>query len=455
MTSDAPPLFGPFAAPPAAVEDAVQAGLGALLADKDVAEVLTLEGGFLEVVRRGRRERLDAVLEGPLLALVREHGAERGVVRYALKGGHALTAGPLVDGRVALRITKAPALDATLEGLVQEGLLPAGVPEELVAAVLEGAGLLVLGSARAGRQRVLAGVVRALQGRLAWFACTDALAGLVPVALDRASSTLDKAKAAVFLGADAVCALELSIDDVSLLARAHLGVPLVASVACPSMEALAAALEDDGVDIAGAAVQAAVVGHAPDGRPRLIELHGPTRTSPQESSGAPPAHDDEPKTLPPPSRAGGERSGSLGDTPSPPGTFERPRARTGEPREVSGLVRRPAGLRADGLRADGVVEEEPLPPLGDLPAGWGSEAPDHDPGWELGGPPPPGGDEPGPGGAGTFDAALAAKKGRPSFAPRPPRPHPQTASLRGDDPFGGLTLEPPPGGPPDDDEGGP
>jgi hypothetical protein len=52
---------------------------------------------------------------------------------------------------------------------------------------------------------------------------------------------------------------------------------------------------------------------------------------------------------------------------------------------------------------------------------------------------------------GSFDAALAAQKQRPSFTPRPPRPHPQAGALRGGDPFGGLTFEPPPGGPGEDD----
>ena len=38
----------------AAVDDA----LGAVLGDKDVSEITAVEGGLLEVVRRGRRERL-------------------------------------------------------------------------------------------------------------------------------------------------------------------------------------------------------------------------------------------------------------------------------------------------------------------------------------------------------------------------------------------------------------
>jgi len=85
------------------------------------------------------------------------------------------------------------------------------------------------------------------------------------------------------------------------------------------------------------------------------------------------------------------------------------------------------------------------------PAEWASEDIDDDPGWELGpvgastsatsSPPQPG----------TFDAALQAAAKRPTFSPKAPPVHPQTAALRG---TGGLTFEPP-GGRGDDDGGGP
>ncbi len=424
---------------PAEIDAAVDAAVGALLLDHDVTEILALEGGFLEVLRRGRRERLDVVLEGPLFALLREAGAEHALVRLKLRGGQQLVSGPLVDGRTALRIEKGAPLDATLDALAQEGMLPAGVGAELVAAVLEGAGLLVLGPSRTARQRCVAAVVRALQGSVAWLGCTDALAPLVPVPLERDAAVVDKARAAVSLGADAVCGLELHAADVADVARASLGLPLVCSVQASSMEALAAAL---GMPVGAAAGTSAVIGLGPDGRPRLVELHGPARAA---------DHDDEAPTP----GAAATAAPPLGATVAPavsavvtaagrgiPGAFSGAPA----PAEVSGLRQRPPG---------GDVVDEPLPPLGELPHGWASDAPDDDPGWELGdtGAPPP---------AGSFDAALQSTKSRPSFAPRPPPAHPQARALRADaageragavaDPFGGLTFEPPPGGPADGDE---
>ena len=101
------------ASPP--IDDAVDAVLGALLRDRDVTEVHCLEGGFLQVIRRGRRERIDAVLEGPLFALLREEGGEEGVIRRRLRGGHRLIAGPCIDGRQALRVVKPAVLDAWMK----------------------------------------------------------------------------------------------------------------------------------------------------------------------------------------------------------------------------------------------------------------------------------------------------------------------------------------------------
>lgn len=417
MTSTSPPAGAPASA---AVDAAVESALGALLRDRDVSDIESLEGGIISVVRRGRRQRLDAILEGELFALLREQGAENHVVRVRLKHGHALVCGPLVDGRLALRIEKAPLLDATLDALVEEGLLPPGVSSELVAAVLEGAGLLVLGPSRAGRQRVVGAVVRALQAHLSFFGVTDGLHGLLPV--PAGATVVDKALGALSLGADALCGLDVTGADLGAVVRTSPGVPLVMSVAASSMDALAAALGD--LPVVAAAGQSAVVGHAPDGQPRLVELHGPTRAGDEVDSPS----------------ASESTSGTAGLLPSI--------ANAGSPREVSGLRERPRAAATVVVDRD----EAALPQLGSLPAGWASDAPDDDPGWELAGLPPVSDAPPAPG---SFDAALAAQKTRPTFAPRPPSTHPQTATLKsrglGGDPFGGLTFEPPPGGPPSGD----
>lgn len=458
----ASPAPAPLEAGPA-VDEAVEAALGALLRDRDVSEIDSLEGGMLQVVRRGRRERLDSLLEGPLFALLRDALAARapdpaqgvapaGVLRARLKGGHELGVGTLVDGRLALRITKAPSLDVRLEALVEEGLLPPGIPEELVAAVLAGGGLVVLGPSRAGRQRVVAAVVRALQARLSFFGVSSALAALLPVpaaaggdASAAARLTLTRARDAVALGADALCAFELDGAELAALVRASPGVPLVASVAATSMDALAAAL--DGVPVVAAASHSAVVGHGPDGQPRLLELHGPPAAHPVAlaASGASGDDDDDDD----------DRSGSR-----LPSIDEDAAA----PREVSGLRARPLRTSIAASAAMVVVEEPGLPPLTALPAGWASDAPDDDPGWELAGAPV--GEGSAPPTPGSFDAVLSAQKRRPSFAPRAPEPHPQAGALQGGagataksrglgvDPFGGLTFEPPPGGgdgPPEDE----
>jgi hypothetical protein len=458
----------PESSAPTALDDAIEASLGALLRDRDVTEIAALEGGFLEVVRRGKREKLDAIVEGPLFSLVREHGADKALVQWKLKGGQRLVAGPLADGRAALRIEKAPPLDATIERLVEEGVLPPGIGGELVAAVLDGAGVVAVGASRTARQRLVAAVVRALQGRVCWFGVSESMASLVPVALERGSSvsTLDRARAAIAFGADAICALEVSPHDLARLARASLGVPLVASSTSSSMEHFTASL--DGLACAAVAGTVAVVGHGPDGRPRLVELHGPTRDTDAASTTSTAAPASATANATPAATTLSRASAPASASASARVASAVMNAR---PAEVSGLRARP---HVDAIVVDG---SEPLPPLDALPSSWASNAPDDDPGWELGDPVAPEdattpsspmGASPGsslPKGS-SFDAALAAQKSRPSFAPRPPTSHPQTASLKAKgaespgsshgspppDPFGGLTFEPPPGGPVGDDD---
>ena len=409
----------PAASPP--VDDAVAAALGALLLDRDVSEVQCLEGGFLQVIRRGRRERLDALLEGPLFELLREEGGERGLVTCRLRGGHRLVVAPCGDGRQALRILKAPSLDVELDALVAEQLLPPGLPEELVAAASLG-GVLVLGPSRAGRQRVATAVARAAQRTLAFASLTEVTAALFP--MPAGDDVAARARAADALGFDALFALDLDGHDCARLLAAAVGLPVVASARATTMEALAQAL--GGAPAGALAPLCCVVAATPDGRPRLFEVHGSIEGASLEPT-APEA-----SLRPQPSR---------------------------------GLALGPGAGDDD----DDDLGAEDAPPLAELPTAWASDAPDDDPGWELAGLPAeaaqPAGAVSGPTApvgpstGASFDAALARQAARPSFQPRPPRPHPQAATLRGPgNPFGGLTFEPPaapPGTASADGDGGP
>jgi hypothetical protein len=384
----------------AAIQQAVQQGLGALLLDRDVSEVRTLEAGPVDVVRRGRRERIDVLLEGPLFALLREGGAEVGLVRVALRGGHVLTAGPLVGGRVALRVQKGVDVDVTLARLVEEGAVPAGVGEELVGAVLTGMGALVVGPARSLRQRLVIAVLREVVERM-WVVSINEHAplGALPCPLSLTSSLQARVTAAVALGADALVGLELSIADVVSLAVTSSPVPLLGSVQASSSVALQDAVSRAGGSLDAVATVVAVTALDPMGRPRLFEVHGSVGGEDADASTAPVA---------------------------PTATSMAPV--TSSPR-ASVLVDEPAPTRG------GAPEPPPT---------WASSAPDDDPGWELSML------DTAPRAAGSFDAALARVKSRPTFTPRAPAPHPQARG--GKDPFGGLTFEPPPGGAADVDE---
>lgn len=401
----------PAASPP--VDDAVAAALGALLLDRDISEVQCLEGGLLQVIRRGRRERLEALLEGPLFELLREEGGDRGLHACRLRGGHRLVVAPCADGRQALRIIKAPALDVELEALVEEQLLPPGLPEELLAAAALG-GVLVLGPSRAGRQRVAAAVARGAQRLLSFASLTEATLALFP--LPAGDDVAARARAADALGFDALFALELDGSDCARLLGASVGLPVVASVRSTSMDGLSHAL--GGATASALAPLCCVVAAAPDGRPRLFEVHGSV-----------------------------EGAGADDTAPQAPA----------RPHPARGLALGPGAGFED-------ADSEGEPPLAELPTAWASDAPDDDPGWELAGLPAdaplPASPAPAPPSPGSFDAALARQSpGRPGFQPRPPRPHPQAASLRGPgNPFGGLTFEPPaapPGVAGADADGGP
>lgn len=393
----------------AAVDDAV----GALVADKDVVDVAAVEGGLVEVVRRGKRERMQTLLEGPLFALVRERmGDPARTTSWRLKQRAVLTALPLVDGRVALRVQKAPPSDAQLAHLVEEGVVPGGVDGEFVAAVLEGGGVGFVGPARAAHRRVAVAVARALSP-LVRVACLsdDPIAGCLPpvdVGVD-GGGAVARARAAVAAGADVVVALGVDVDDAVALCDAALPVPLIASIDVASVAALEARFGARKTRALFAIV--AVVGFAPDGRPRLVELHGGVADAAPAVALAAPTSAAATTTAPS----------------APPPT--------------------PQAAPSTTTRAAPAAPLGEVPPLGDAPpADWASDDVDDDPGWELGSL----ADPLKPAAPGSFEAALQQQAKRPVFTPRPPPAHPQTASLKG---TGGLTFEPPGGQPRGDDNG--
>jgi hypothetical protein len=411
----------------AAVDDAV----GALVADKDVVDVAAVEGGLVEVVRRGKRERLQTLLEGPLFALVRERmGEPARTTSWRLKQRAMLTALPLVDGRVALRVQKAPPSDAQLAHLVEEGVVPGGVDGEFVAAVLEGGGVAFVGPARAAHRRVAVAVARALSP-LVRVACLsdDPIAGCLPpvdVGGDvggAGAGAVARARAAVAAGADVVVALGVDVDDAVALCDAALPVPVIASIDVASVAALEARFGARKTRALFAIV--AVVGFAPDGRPRLVELHGGVADAAPVPVTAPTSTSTAPMTMTAPATA------SMQPTSLQPATSTSTAATRPPPAALLGEV----------------------PALGDAPpADWASDNVDDDPGWELGSL----ADPQKPAAPGSFEAALQQQAKRPVFTPRPPPVHPQTASLKG---TGGLTFEPPglggAPGPDDDGDGSP
>ena len=398
------------------IGSAVAAALGALVGDKDTSQVDVVEGGLPEVVRRGRRERLSALVEGPLFEVLREAGAATSLLQLVLPGSILLVAGPLADGRVALSLRRAAPTDASLVHLVEEGVVPAGVDAELVGAVFLGQGLTVLGPARAIRSRLAVAVAVAVSTRLRVVALgSDVPARVLPAPLG--DDVVARARAGVALGADVLFALDLAPAQLAALLTWPLPVPLIATVSSSSMEGLVASLAAASRALLGLT---AVCAFDLEGRPRLVELHGEPSSSPSSSPPSP-----SPSSSPP--------------SPSPSSSPPSPSPSSAMQPSSSSPRRAPSAFPDDAP----IHLEAP-------PADWASEDIDDDPGWELGpvgastsatsSPPQPG----------SFDAALQAAAKRPTFSPKAPPVHPQAAALRG---TGGLTFEPP-GGRGDDDGGG-
>jgi hypothetical protein len=410
---------------------AVEAAFGAALADADVSEAGAVEGGLVDVVRRGRRERLQLLAQGPLFLLLRERGAEVDVINVRLPGGLELCAAPLVDGRVAVSVRKPVAAQARVERLVDEGLLPAGVDAELVAAVHEGRGIAVVGPSRSGRVRLASAIARAVSTTLR---CTS-LGDEVPAGCQPAPAVphlVARARTAVSLGADVVVGVELSVREAVDLATSTPGAPLVASIVAPSVDVVTAAVGDK--LFAASFPLVAVVGFSPDGRARLLELHGGSPAEGAPASTASTAAVTVPATSVSPGAAPNAAACST----------------VASSLNASAGAASAAGARARGAPEPGAAATVDAPvALGEAPpADWASADADDDPGWELGSLASGGASLP-PSSA-SFDAALVAAAKRPSFAPRAPSAHPAMHTLRG---TGGLTFEPPGGGAADDDDG--
>jgi hypothetical protein len=417
----------------------LRACFAASLHDDDVEELLVVEGRPVEALRRAsRRERLEPeatalaalldVLGGHVLLpeqpgaacgfveLVPAPGVELRVARLSDSGSDPRTVSDPPRPRLALRITlhrPAAAAEASVLALERQGVLPIGIGPELVTAMIDGAGVVVVGPARAARRAV----VRAVATTIAEVVSLWSLTEHEPFPTAEAPGVDARARDAVALGADALVGVDLALEDAVALSRLAPAAPLLISVACPSADVLHAALARGGGGPLGATL--AVVGFGMDGGARLVELHGPTRAAPV-SGARPIARDDDDEAL------------------------ARPRVAPG------------------GGHAEREPHDDKLPPLPPVPAAWASDDAEDEPGWELGSagdddPPrdPPAGKQ---GAAptaprGSFGAALLGKQrgALPAFTPRTPPSHPQAAHLQagrlrsGADPFGGLTLEPPPG----------
>ncbi len=404
----------------AELASATAAALGEYLADVEVSSLDVVEGGLPELVRRGRRVRLGALIEGPLFEVVRETVSSAGApIEVDLPGELMLRAALLTDGRVALRVTRAAPSDVSFDALTQEGLLPVGVDAELVQAVNGGSGVVFVGSASVARVRCAIAVARAATKamRVASLSSHTPVQCMARVA--GADDVVTAAQAAVGLGADVLYGHELSAQELALLVRAALPVPVVASCAVSSVALLRHALRDDGETAIAALGVVGVCGFDDVHVPRLLELHGDTAVA----ASSPPVATASPAPL----------LTSAHDATS--GT--------------SATVSVPVSVPANVQRSRGGLIEEPIILSDAPPAEWASEHIDDDPGWELGplsSPPSPSSST--SSSAGSFDKALEAVAKRPSYQPKAPPMHPQAAALRG---TGGLTFEPP-GGASEDDE---
>jgi hypothetical protein len=364
--------------------------------------------------------------------------------------GHSLTAAPVGDEKIFLHLSMAPRGDVRLGDLVDEGLLPE-VGAELVLGVAQaGNGLLVIGTARSAARRLAIAVARELADNAALMSIGGVNAEWLLPAPDVPGGVAARARTAVGLGAETLLAPPLSLNEVIMLAREQLPVPVIAAVDVASVAALNAAFAtaDGAVSVDSVASQVCVVGRSPVGRAVLLEQHAPAVDT----------------VSPSPSRSTSTSSSSRAPV------VERAR----EPDLVSPAPRAlpPAGSTSRASRAP-PVELPPVPPLTDgPPADWASSEASEDPGWELGDAADGDGvvaydgrhDDDAPAEPkSAFDNVLSGMKERPTFKPRPPDAHPQTRQLKEEmlpegDPFGGLTFEPPEGGPEpaegDDPDGG-
>jgi hypothetical protein len=432
----------------ARVQEEVLAAFGALLEDRDVGGAHALEGGALEVQRRGRRERLEAGVDDALWQALRDAGAADGPIAIEV-GQHRVRAAPVSGAKILLHLEKAPAAHVRLIDLVDEGLVPEAGAQEVLRVAQAGNGLLVVGAARSAARRLVIAIARELAEHAPVMSLDDLHADWLLPTPQLPGGVAARARAAVDLGAEALLASRLSLPDAIMLAREQLPVPIVGAVDAAGYAALHAAFAkaEGSPSVDSVASQVCVVGRVSSGRAALLEQHAPDVGGPPAAVGA--------------LTAG---AGPLpGAQPAPQPSLGEPRAR--EPDAVvTPAALPPASILSPSAPLTQPTELPPLPPLGDgPPAHWASQSESEDPGWELG-------DAAGGDGVVAYEGAhgeeqqlsgfagvLNKVKDRPTFKPRPPAAHPQTRQLQEEmlpesDPLGGLTLEPPGGTLPEPDE---
>lgn len=428
------------------VEGAVGAALGALLSDADVFSIDLVEGGALEVERRGRRDHLPADVDPALYEALRAAGAPDRLLELELEHGHQLTAAAGPSGLV-VHVEKALQEVPGIPTLLEEGMLSGEAAAGLMEAVLSGTSVLVGGPCRSGRERLAAALagqaahafpVAALDPAPPSAAGPGAPAALSPVPWPlevelegQPEGRLARATVARALGRVGLWARELTVVD----ARALVALGDCVVIAAWPVSRAPADLPTNVLHVA--------VGFAPDGAPELkpsddLELWMVPRAPVSSMSTA----------------------------------LVRPAAAAARGPAVRSVEDRPARDRPEAAAPSPAVLPAELPPLKPLapgpPDGWAHADVEVSPGWELdddGAPLAPVDPHEPRGlaahldeeGAARFEATLREVQRRPTFKPRPPQEHPQARQLRGEDPLAGLTLEPPPGGDPlddDDDEEG-
>ena len=422
------------------IGDLVTESLQVFLSDRDVSEIRAQSSGGIQVVRRGRWERLQASLEPEIFEALERHAHTQagdgkrknaGVIPVAIDLPCAeLRWNERVSGQ-EIWCHKHPPYDVTVDELVDSGVVSATDAESVLSHAAGGGGCLVLGPARYHTDRWVIALANAL-GTQRWMACARPGAEIswADCSLAPGQEWVEACRTQLLRGAEGLFTWGLSSAQFLQLCQARLGGLGIYGLRIASLEQLLELLDANDVRCTSAATQACVLGHDASGNMKLA-LH---------------------------------RFGAVPDNPLIHGRQDAP----GVARELREVAPAQAPVVPnDPISAappsrptsipDAVLDDpfEGLPPLEPLPPGppnaWASNAPNDDPGWELGGGNPVGTPSGAASTTGTpgesntgFADVMNQVRARPTFQPRPPDPHPLARKLQ-TDPFGGLTLEPPAG----------